>query len=72
MSQTNFFDIAKKPQFGGRMLSFPTVKRKPAGNFLPPSGREGDHEVVEGARGHKSAEEGIVAGGYGILPCGER
>ena len=31
---------------------------------MPPSGREGDHEVVEGARGHKSRECYIVAGGY--------
>ena len=25
-------------------------------SFVPPSGREGDHEVVEGARGRKSKE----------------
>ncbi len=35
-------------------------------SYLPPSGREGDHEVVEGASGHKSREYGLVAGGYGI------
>ena len=39
---------------GGRMISSPTVRDKSAGIFLPPSGREGDHEVVEGARGTNS------------------
>ena len=35
---------------------------------MPPSGREGDHEVVEGASGHNSKEYGLVAGGNGIRP----
>ena len=35
---------------------------------MPPSGREGDHEVVEGARGYKSRGKDIAAGGYGIRP----
>ena len=40
--------------------------------ILPPSGREGDREAVEGARGYKSREQIIVAGGYGILFYGDK
>ena len=53
----------------GRMISSPTRTRQTDGHsFLPPSGREGDREAVEGASGHKSAEYGIIAGGYEIRP----
>ena len=38
---------------------------------MPPSGREGDHEVVEGARGRRSRAKDIVKGGYGIRPYGK-
>ena len=38
-------------------------------DLLPPSGREGDHEVVEGARGRKSKAACLIAGGYEIRPC---
>ena len=40
-------------------------------DLLPPSGREGDHEVVEGARGRKSKAACLIAGGYGIRSYGE-
>ena len=40
--------------------------------ILPPSGREGDREAGEGARGCKSREKDIIAGGYGIRPYGKR
>ena len=33
---------------------------------MPPSGREGDREAVEGARGYNSRENCLVAGGYRI------
>ena len=35
---------------------------------MPPSGREGDREAVEGASGHKSRELDTFADGYGIRP----
>ena len=39
----------------GRMISSPTRTRQTDGHsFLPPSGREGDREAVEGARGYES------------------
>ena len=43
---------------------------RPKQSFMPPSGREGDREAGEGARGHKSREYDIIAGGYGIRPYG--
>ena len=42
-----------------------------AGIFLPPSGREGDREAVEGAGGHSSRAKVIATGRYGIHPYGE-
>ena len=36
--------------------------------ILPPSGREGDREAGEGARGRKSKAACLIAGGYGIRP----
>ena len=39
---------------------------------MPPSGREGDREAVEGARGYRSRTKDIATGGYGIRPYGER
>ena len=41
-----------------------------ANYLLPPSGREGDREAVEGASGHNSREYGLVAGA--IRPYGEK
>ena len=41
-------------------------------DLLPPSGREGDHEVVEGARGRKSNAACLIAGGYEIRPYGNK
>ena len=39
----------------GRMISSPTRRRQTDGHsFLPPSGREGDREAVEGAGGYES------------------
>ena len=38
------------------------AKRWMRRSFMPPSGREGDHEVVEGASGNKSKKD-IAAGG---------
>ena len=40
--------------------------------IVPPSGREGDHEVVEGARGRKSKAACLIAGGYEIRPYGNK
>ena len=41
-------------------------------HILPPSGREGDREAVEGASGHRSRAKDIVKGGYGIRPYGDK
>ena len=41
-------------------------------DLLPPSGREGDHEVVEGARGRKSKAACLIAGGYEIRSYGNK
>ena len=35
---------------------------------MPPSGREGDREAVEGASGSESGEQIIVTSGYEICP----
>ena len=40
-------------------------------SFVPPSGREGDREAVEGARGHSSRAKDIATGGYGTHPYRE-
>ena len=45
---------------------------RPKQSFMPPSGREGDREAVEGARGHRSRAKDIATGEYGIRLCGER
>ena len=57
----------------GRMISSPANTRQAGGHsFMPPSGREGDREAVEGASGYKSREKGIAACGYGIAPTKRR
>ena len=50
----------------------PYKDRQISGHFLPPSGREGDREAVEGACGHRSRAKDIATGEYGIRPYGER
>ena len=51
---------------------YAVIKRRCGNDFvrLPPSGREGDHEVVEGARGHRRKATSLAKYDETILSCG--